>query len=122
MNPQEFKIGDRVKAWGNNAKVRDDADTGPFPIRVEFDNGSTESFTRDGRSALWHKTPSLKHRKFKKRPVLRLREFWVVPSKPYGFASKPDGFARAFNTLEEAKDFRVYDEVEIIHTCEIREG
>lgn len=57
---QEFKVGDIVEAFGVRGVVKRIGSHPIYPIDVELDFGSSETFTIDGRGYLWHKTPSLK--------------------------------------------------------------
>lgn len=70
-----FKIGDKVKAFGVNGVVVEIRPDRVYPIIVKFETFERISFTGDGREFSWHKTPSLKLRKFKKREVPRV--IWV---------------------------------------------
>lgn len=60
----DFKVGDKVEAFGVEGDVINDDindDWGDvYPIFVHFENGHHVSFTSDGKSHKWHKTPSLK--------------------------------------------------------------
>jgi hypothetical protein len=65
--PQEFKVGDKVKACGVNGVVTKIVNG---LVGVKFDLCEEElCFYSDGKYFVWQKTPTLKHRKFKKREV-----------------------------------------------------
>lgn len=73
MTP-EFKVGDKVKAFGRNGVVKVlYLERGR--LLVEFDNSYASNFCLDGRFETWHLKPSLKHRRFKKSG--KIREIWV---------------------------------------------
>lgn len=76
----EFKVGDKVKAFGVNGvvtKVHSSLNE-LYPVEVDFRDPNRLSFTLDGKYLDWHKTPSLKLRKFKKRVATQPpREIWV---------------------------------------------
>lgn len=103
----EFKVGDKVKAWGVNGVVGSlNVDGQGYPVRVEFKTPSNVfyySFTRDGRLSEWHRTPSLKLRKFKKKLVPR--EIWVNVY-PYDL-SDPNAQPSAYTDKNRANHFHV---------------
>ncbi len=72
-----FKVGDKVRWLGEKGVVEQlNMRDSLFPVTVRFHEDHRMSFTLDGRLYTWHKTPSLKHRRFKKRPE-KVREVWV---------------------------------------------
>lgn len=88
MSETKFKVGDKVKAWGMNGVVTELEKNYIHPIVVKFDSGRVASFYLDGRASDWHKTPTLKLRKFKKvdKPP---KEVWLNVHK-HGLASFVD--------------------------------
>lgn len=58
----EFKVGDRVKAFGCEGVVAHVTEEPPnkLPLCVHYENGKTRWYYPDGREEEWHKEPSLK--------------------------------------------------------------
>lgn len=55
---REFKVGDKVTAWGCEGTV---VENNSYLVRVIFKHQRYEEFFPDGRFTVWHKEPSLKH-------------------------------------------------------------
>lgn len=72
-----FKVGDKVKAFGVNGIVISVTEDSRYPVIVTYDNTIVDTFTVDGKLSLYHKLPSLKHRKFKKNTVKEPRVVWI---------------------------------------------
>jgi len=56
----EFKVGDKVSAFGVEGEVISLDEKNNYPITVEFDDDHLSFFMIDGRASAWHKEPSLK--------------------------------------------------------------
>lgn len=55
----DFKVGDKVRAWGVDGVVVDVRYFEPYHISVEFQGERIKDFLPDGREFSWHKEPSL---------------------------------------------------------------
>lgn len=56
----KFEIGDKVEAFGFEGTVSGINKNDTYAVTVQFTNGKSSSFTRDGRFYDWHNEPSLK--------------------------------------------------------------
>jgi hypothetical protein len=70
----EFKVGDKVSAFGVEGEVISLDEKNNYPITVEFDDDHLSFFMIDGRASAWHLEPSLKLIEKAKKKVKK--KFW----------------------------------------------
>lgn len=74
----EFKVGDKVEAFGCEGEVVPYASNSSFPVSVRFKYASNlQFFTKDGKLFSWAKEPSLKLISRPKRKEKKVIEMWV---------------------------------------------
>jgi hypothetical protein len=71
--PQSFKVGDFVEAFGRYGAVTSTSNW----VEVKFEDGTLAVFQQDGKFAAWHALPSLKLIERPKRKETRTVEAWV---------------------------------------------
>ena len=96
MKEQKFEVGDKVKAWGVDGVV--EIVDAVLNSKVNFVNGTSCWFIKNGKFAAWHEEPSLfiVEKAKKEEPVIQWYSALAM--------IKDDGFPRLFNELYKNED------------------
>lgn len=75
VSPDDFQVGDKVRAYGLDGVVDSIKGHSMWPIRVTFESEYLDSFLTDGRASSHHKEPSLI---LIERPIKKVKKsFWL---------------------------------------------
>lgn len=71
----KFQVGDKISAFGVEGEVVSINVSSDFPIKCNFVNGYSATFSINGKHSFWHKEPSLK---LIERPKKKVKMYKVL--------------------------------------------